>query len=261
MKEESMQSLFSLKGKVGIVTGGNGGIGKGIACGLAAAGSDLVIAARNAAKTAEAAREIQEKYGVRVLSVQVDVREEAQIRSVVQQVQKTFGRIDILVNNAGINVRKMPQDYKASEWDDVLNVNLRSAFLFSQAVYPSLKAGGGGKIISIGSMTSLFGIGQAPAYGASKGGIVQLTRSLAVAWARDKIQVNALLPGWINTELTQNSRRVWPDLNERVLSRTPAGRWGEPTDFGGVAVFFASAASDFITGVALPVDGGFSVMG
>ncbi len=255
-----MQDLFTLKGKVGIVTGGNGGIGKGIACGFAAAGSDLVIAARNEAKTAGAAREIQEKFGVRVLGVQVDVREEAQIRGAVQQVLNTFGRIDILVNNAGINVRKMPQDYKAAEWDDILDVNLRSAFLFSQAVYPSLKAGGGGKIINIGSMTSIFGVGQASAYGASKGGIVQLTRSLAVAWAPDKIQVNALLPGWINTDLTRNSRKAWPDLNERVLSRTPAGRWGEPTDFWGVAVFLASAASDFITGVALPVDGGFSIM-
>jgi len=255
-----MQDLFTLKGKVGIVTGGNGGIGKGIACGFAAAGSDLVIAARNEAKTAGAAREIQEKFGVRVLGVQVDVREEAQIRGVVQRVLKTFGRIDILVNNAGINIRKMPQDYKTAEWDDILDVNLRSTFLFSQAVYPSLKAGGGGKIINIGSMTSIFGLGQAPAYGASKGGIVQLTRSLAVAWAPDKIQVNALLPGWINTDLTQNARRVWPGLNERVLSRTPAGRWGEPTDFWGVAVFLASAASDFITGVALPVDGGFSIM-
>jgi 2-deoxy-D-gluconate 3-dehydrogenase len=249
-----------LKGKVGIVTGGNGGIGKGIACGLAAAGSDLVIAARNEAKTAGAAREIQAKFGVRVLGVQVDVREEAQIQAAVQQALKRFDRIDILVNNAGINVRKMPQDYKTAEWDDILNVNLRGAFLFSQAVYPAMKAAAGGKIINVGSMTSIFGLAQTPVYGASKGGIVQLTRSLAVAWAPDKIQVNALLPGWINSDLTQNARKVWPDLNERVLARTPAGRWGEPIDLSGVAVFLASAASDFITGVALPVDGGFSIM-
>jgi len=254
-----MQDLFNLKGKVGIVTGGNGGIGQGIACGLAAAGSDLVIAARNEAKTAEAAREIREKFGVRALGVQVDVREEAQIRAAVQQALKTFGRVDILVNNAGINLRKNPQDYKTSEWDEVIDVNLRGAFLFCQAVYPAMKAAGGGKIINIGSMTSIFGVGQAPVYGASKGGIVQLTRSLAVAWSPDHIQVNALLPGWIDTELTRDSRRTWPDLNERVLSRTPAGRWGDPADFWGVAIFLASAASDFITGVALPVDGGFSI--
>ena len=137
------------------------------------------------------------------------------------------------MNNAGINLRKNPQDYKTAEWDEIIDVNLRGAFLFSQAVYPAMKAAGGGKIINIGSMTSIFGVGQAPVYGASKGGIVQLTRSLAVAWAPDHIQVNALRPGWIDTDLTRDSRRTWPDLNERVLSRTPAGRWGEPTDFWG----------------------------
>lgn len=255
-----MKDLFSLKGKVGIVTGGNGGIGKGIARGFAAAGGDIVIAARNQAKTAEAAREIQEGFGVRVLGVQVDVRDEGQIRTMVQQAVDKFGRIDILVNNAGMNIRKMPQDYKIAEWDDIINVNLRSAFLCSQAVYPSMKAGGGGKMINIGSMTSIFGLAQVPVYGASKGGIVQLTRSLAVAWAPDNIQVNAILPGWINTDLATRARRDIPNLNERVLSRTPAGRWGEPADLAGVAVFLASRASDFVTGVALPVDGGFSVM-
>jgi 2-deoxy-D-gluconate 3-dehydrogenase len=197
---------------------------------------------------------------VRVLGVQVDVREESQIRGVVQQSVKTLGRIDILVNNAGINLRKMPQDYKIAEWDDILDVNLRSAFLFSQAVYPAMKSAGGGKIINIGSMTSIFGLAKAPVYGASKGGIVQLTRSLAVAWGPDKIQVNALLPGWIDTDLTKTSRQEIPTLNQSVLSRTPAGRWGEPADVAGVAVFLASRASDFVTGVALPVDGGFSVM-
>lgn len=255
-----MKDLFSLKGRVSIVTGGNGGIGKGIARGFAAAGSDLVIAARNQAKTAEAAREIQDEFGVRVLGVQADVRQEGQIRAMVQQVLDRFGRIDILVNNAGMNIRRMPQDYKVAEWDDIIDVNLRSAFLCSQAVYPCMKAAGGGKMINIGSMTSIFGLAQAPVYGASKGGIVQLTRSLAVAWGPDNIQVNALLPGWINTDLTKNARKDIPNLNERVLSRTPAGRWGEPADFAGVAIFLASRASDFLTGVALPVDGGFSVM-
>jgi 2-deoxy-D-gluconate 3-dehydrogenase len=255
-----MKNLFSLKGKVGIVTGGNGGIGKGMARGFAAAGSDIVIAARDQAKTAQAACEIQEEFGVRVLGLQVDVREEAQIRATVQKVLDTFGRMDILVNNAGMNIRKMPQDYQVSEWDDIIDVNLRSAFLCSQAVYPSMKAAGGGKIINIGSMTSIFGLAQGLAYGASKGGIVQLTRSLAVAWAPDNIQVNAILPGWINTDLTKRARKDIPTLNERVLTRTPAGRWGEPTDISGVAVFLASHASDFVTGVALPVDGGFSVM-
>jgi len=171
-----------------------------------------------------------------------------------------FGRIDILVNNAGINIRKAPQELETAEWDEVLRVNLRSAFLCSKAVYPAMKKAGGGKIISIGSMTSILGGAKLPAYGASKGGIVQLTRSQAIAWAPDNIQVNAILPGWINTDLTIGARRDLPGLHERVLSRTPAGRWGEPADLMGAAVFLASAASDFVTGVALPVDGGFSIM-
>lgn len=255
-----MKELFSLQGKVAIVTGGNGGIGKGIARGFAAAGGDIVIAARNQAKTDETAREIRSKFGVQVLGVQVDVRQEEQVHAMVKQVLEKFRRIDILVNNAGINIRNMPQDYLLGEWDEILEVNLRGAFLCSKAVYPAMKDGGGGKIINIGSMTSIFGGAKLAPYGTSKGGIVQLMRSLAVAWAPDNIQVNAILPGWINTDLTRQARKELPGLNERVLARTPVGRWGEPDDLAGAAVFLASRGSDFITGVALPVDGGFSVM-
>ena len=255
-----MKTSFSLQGKVAIVTGGNGGIGKGIARGFAGAGSDIVIAARNQAKTAEAAREIQEEFGVQVLGVQVDVRQEEQIRAMGAQVLDTLGRIDILVNNAGTNIRKMPQDYLVAEWDEILEANLRSAFLCSRVVYPGMKEACGGKIINIGSMTSFFGGAKLAPYGASKGGIVQLTRSLAVAWAPDNIQVNAILPGWIDTDLTRQARKDLPGLNERVLTQTPVGRWGEPDDLAGAAIFLASPASNFVTGVALPVDGGYSVM-
>jgi 2-deoxy-D-gluconate 3-dehydrogenase len=255
-----MNELFSLHGKVAIVTGGNGGIGKGIARGFAAAGADIVIAARNQAKTDEAACEIRDEFGVQVLGVPVDVRQEEQVHAMVKQVLEKFRRIDILVNNAGINIRNMPQDYLLAEWDEILEVNLRGAFLCSKAVYPAMRDGGGGKIINIGSMTSLFGGAKLAPYGTSKGGIVQLMRSLAVAWAPDNIQVNAILPGWITTDLTKQARKELPGLNERVLARTPVGRWGEPDDLAGPAVFLASRGSDFITGVALPVDGGFSVM-
>lgn len=255
-----MKTSFTLQGKVGIVTGGNGGIGKGIARGFAGMGGDVVIAARNQAKTAEAVREIQEEFGVRVLGLQVDVRQEEQIQAMGTQVLETFGRIDILVNNAGTNIRKMPQDYLTAEWDEILETNVRSAFLCSRAVYPGMKEVGGGKIINIGSMTSLFGGAKLAPYGTSKGGIVQLTRSLAVAWAPDNIQVNAILPGWIDTDLTRQARKELAGLNERVLAGTPVGRWGEPGDLAGVAVFLASPASNFVTGVALPVDGGYSVM-
>jgi len=254
-----MENMFSLKGRVAIVTGGNGGIGKGIVRGFAGMGADIVIAARNEQKTADAEREIKEAFGVRVLSLKIDVADEEQIKGMVDQTIDKFGRIDILVNNAGINIRKMPQDYRISEWDEVLNVNLRSVFLCSQAVYPAMKKAGGGKIINIGSMTSIFGGAKLAPYGTSKGGVVQMMRSLAAAWAKDNIQVNAILPGWIETDLTKQARIDLAGLDENVKSRTPVGRWGDPRDLAGAAVFLASPASDFVTGVALPVDGGFSI--
>jgi len=252
--------MFDLGGKVAIVTGGNGGIGKGIARGLAAAGSKIVIAARNQKKTEEAVREIQDAFGVQVRGMHVDIRHDEQIESLTKQVTSDFGKIDVLVNNAGVNIRKMPQDYQAAEWDEILDINLRGAFLFAKAVYPAMKEAGGGKIINIGSMTSILGGAKLAPYGASKGGIVQLTLSLAVAWAADNIQVNAILPGFINSELTLKARKDIPALNEKVLTRTPSGRWGEPDDLAGTAVYMASRASDFVTGAAVPVDGGFSVM-
>jgi 2-deoxy-D-gluconate 3-dehydrogenase len=179
----------------------------------------------------------------------------------VERTVRELGRIDILVNNAGINIRKPPQALTLDEWDSVIKTNLTSAFLCSQAVYPVMKAGGGGKIINIGSMMSIFGASFAPAYAASKGGIVQFTRSCAVAWAADNIQANAVLPGWIDTDLTKRAREQIDGLHDKVLARTPAARWGAIDDFAGIAVFLSSAASDFVTGTAIPVDGGFSVLG
>ncbi len=255
-----MINMFSLKDKVAIVTGGNGGIGYGIARGLAGAGASIVIAARNAPKTAKAAETIRSDYGVKVLELSVDVRRENQITSMVEKTLGLFNRIDVLVNNAGINIRKLPQDLSSAEYDEVLEVNLRSAFLCSKAVYPAMKEAGGGKIINIGSMTSLFGGAKLMAYGASKGGIVAMTRALAVAWAPDNIQVNAILPGWIDTDLTRRACVELEGLNERVLARTPVGRWGRPEDLQGTAIYLATAASDFVTGVALPIDGGYSAI-
>ena len=177
------------------------------------------------------------------------------------RVARELGRIDILVNNAGINIRKPPHALDIAEWNSVIQTNLTSAFLCSQAVYPAMKAAGGGKIINIGSMMSIFGASFAPAYAASKGGIVQFTRSCACAWAADNIQANAVLPGWIDTDLTKRARKEIDGLHDRVLARTPAARWGAIDDFAGIAVFLASPASDFVTGSAIPVDGGYSVMG
>jgi 2-dehydro-3-deoxy-D-gluconate 5-dehydrogenase len=251
---------FDLSGKVAIVTGGNGGIGLGMARGLADAGADIVVVGRNETKSNAAVDEIKQ-CGVKAISVLADVTDQAAVAAMVELVVRELGRIDILVNNAGINIRKPPHALDIGEWDSVLKTNLTSAFLCSQAVYPSMKAAGGGKIINIGSMMSIFGASFAPAYAASKGGIVQFTRSCACAWAADNIQANAVLPGWIDTDLTRRAREQIDGLHDRVLARTPAARWGASADFAGIAVFLASRASDFVTGTAIPVDGGYSISG
>ncbi|MFN0318077.1 MAG: SDR family NAD(P)-dependent oxidoreductase [Burkholderiales bacterium] len=253
-----MNNAFDLKGRVAIVTGGNGGIGLGMARGLAQAGASVMIAGRNEQKNAEAQKNLWE-LGAEAASLVADVTQIEDCQRLIRSTVDRFGRLDILVNNAGMNIRKAPQDYSLEEWRLIMDTNLTSAFLCSQAAYPALKESGTGKVINIGSMTSIFGASFAMVYSASKGGIVQMTRAFATAWAKDNIQVNAVLPGWIDTDLTKRSRVEVEGLNERVLSRTPAGRWGVPEDFGGIAVFLSSPASDFVTGTAIPVDGGFSV--
>jgi 2-deoxy-D-gluconate 3-dehydrogenase len=252
--------LFDLSGRVAIVTGGNGGIGLGMAEGLARAGATVVVAGRQKAKNADAVKTLTAQGG-KAIAMQVDVEDETSCRALADETAKQCGRIDILVNNAGIAIRKAPEAYTLAEWRKVIDINLTGAFLCSQAVYPHMVKAGGGKIINTGSMLSIFGLPHTVAYGASKGGIVQMGRSLASAWAKDNIQVNAILPGWINTDLTRAAREQVEGLHDRVLARTPFKRWGEPGDFSGIAVFLASAASDFITGTAIPVDGGFSIQG
>jgi 2-deoxy-D-gluconate 3-dehydrogenase len=252
--------MFELKGKVAIVTGGNGGIGLGMARGLASAGARVVVAARNASKSETAVRELK-ALGSDAFALAVDVADERSVNDAFEQTAAKCDRIDILVNNAGINIRKPAQDLALDEWRQVMDINLTGAFLCSRAAHPHMKRAGGGKIINIGSMMSIFGATFAPAYGASKGGIVQFTRSTAIAWAPHNIQVNAVLPGWVDTDLTRSARQEVAGLHERVLARTPSGRWGTGEDFAGIAVFLASPASDFITGTAIPVDGGYSVQG
>jgi 2-deoxy-D-gluconate 3-dehydrogenase len=251
-------SLFDLSGRVAVVTGGNGGIGLGMAEGLAAAGATVVLAGRNATKGAAAAKQIADAGG-KAAFAEVDVTSEASCRALIDGAVAKHGRLDILVNNAGTNIRKVPDVLKLEEWHAVMDTNLTSAFVCSHAVYPHMKKAGRGKIINIGSMMSIFAAPFSPAYAASKGGIVQFARACATAWAKDNIQVNSILPGWIDTDLTKGARREVEGLHERVLARTPAARWGNPMDFAGIAVFLASPASDFVTGTAIPVDGGFSV--
>ena len=252
--------MFGLDGRVAVVTGGNGGIGLGMAEGLARAGARVVVAGRDEARSAAAVERLR-ALGAEAAAVAVDVTEPESCTAMVARAVELFGRLDVLVNNAGINIRKPPEDFTLAEWHAVLNTNLTSCFTCATAALPEMVRQGGGKVINIGSMLSIFGMGVSPAYGASKGGVVQLTKSLATAWADRNIQVNAILPGWIDTALTRVGRGQVAGLEERVVARTPAGRWGQPADLAGAAVFLASAASDFVTGVALPVDGGFSVMG
>ncbi len=245
---------FDLKGKTALVTGGNGGIGLGIAKGLAQAGAKVAIAGRNEAKNKAALKAL----GGEAIAVSGDVNDAAAVKRMIAETVKAFGGLDILVANAGINIRKPPQDYTMEEWHRIMDTNLSSVFACCQAAYPEMKKRGGGKIVTIGSMTSIFGFDVGPVYAASKGAVVQLTKSLGAAWAKDNIQVNSILPGFIDTELTKKAREVIPGMHERVEGRTPARRWGRPEDLAGAAVYFSSRASDFVTGTALPVDGGFS---
>jgi 2-dehydro-3-deoxy-D-gluconate 5-dehydrogenase len=251
-----MTNAFDLSGLGAVVTGGNGGIGLAIAEGLAAAGARVLVLGRNAAKTEAAARGLGEGHA----GLACDVLDAGQCRAAVAEAVRLFGRLDVLVNNAGINIRAPAERVGIEQWDAVIGTNLTATHLMCQAAFRALSKPGG-KVINIGSMMSIFGAPYAPAYAASKGGVVQYTKALATGWAAHGIQVNAILPGWIDTELTQGARREVDGLHERVLARTPAGRWGRPADLAGTAVFLAARASDFVTGTAIPVDGGYSVQG
>jgi 2-deoxy-D-gluconate 3-dehydrogenase len=250
-------TLFDLSGRVALVTGGNGGIGLGMAKGLAACGARVMITGRDAAKNAAAVAEL----GDGAASFQADLTAPGAAEALVAEVLARAGRIDILVNNAGTNIRKRPDIVTDEEWATVLDTNLTALMRLTRAAYPALKASGHGRVINIGSMLSLFGVAFSPAYGASKGAVVQYTRSLASAWAADGITANAILPGWIDTALTRQARKDVPTLHDSVMARVPAKRWGDPADFAGIAAFLASDAAAFVTGAAIPVDGGYSTQG
>ena len=251
------KNLFDLTGKTAIVTGGNGGLGLGMAKGMAQVGANIVVAARNDDKTDAAVKEL-EALGTEVIGINVDVADENSVSGMVSKSIETFETIDILVNNAGIGIRKLPQEYSLEEWNKVMDVNLTGTFLCAREIYDHMKSKGSGKIINIGSMTSIFGLDWAAPYASSKGGIVQLTKTLAVSWAKDNIQVNTILPGWIHTDLTQSVKDNYRARYDHILSRIPDGRWGEPSDLAGTSVFLSSSASDYVTGVSIPVDGGYT---
>lgn len=254
-------SLFNLKDKIALITGGNGGIGLGIANGFLSEGASVILLGRNKDKLEAVQKKIVNEYDdSRVLVEQCDVTKRSDISEILDKIQKKFSGVDILVNNAGTNKRAdEPHLLSDDDWRFVIDTNLTSIHNVTSLCFPIIKKRGGGKIINIGSMMSIFGSAYASAYAASKGGVVQYTKSCAIAWAKYNVQVNAILPGWIVTEMTDEFGKLFPERYKLVEERTPTGRWGIPEDISGTAIFLASSASKFVTGTAIPVDGGYSV--
>ena len=250
--------FFNLTGKTALVTGGNGGLGLGMAQGLANYGCEVILVGRNKKKLTDSVALINENHQGKAHQLLADVNLYEDLERIVYEGIKITGTIDILVNNAGISIRKQPQDLSDDDWDQVLNTNLKSVFRLSKLMYSHFETIGHGKIINIGSMYSIFGSDWVVPYSASKGAVIHLTKSLAGAWAGKNIQVNAIIPGWFETELTSSIPTLDPKRYEKISNRIPAGKWGIPGDIAGTAVFLCSAASDYVTGTSVIVDGGYS---
>ena len=252
--DSMLEELFSLKGRVALITGGNGGLGRVIALAYREAGAQVVVTGRNPDKNQAIGQELGDPESV----LPLDVYDEAAVERTTALVNERFGRLDILVNNAGQSRRGYVPDVSKADWEDILNVNLTGPFLCATHAAKRMIAGGrGGKIINISSLYALYGPPNVASYAASKTGLLGLTRSLAVELSKHNIQVNAILPGWYLTEMTGHLKNM--PLADYIRRKTPAGRWGNPQDLVGVAILLASAASDFMTGAAIPVDGGYSV--
>ena len=247
---------FDLSGRVAVVTGGNGGIGRGIALGLAQAGAAVAVLARNEEKNQRVMGELQALGGA-ALAVRVDVAARGELQPDLEKVEETLGPISILVNNAGIAIVGGVLDLAPVDWDKVIETNLSACFLLSKLAAQSMVKQRQGKIINIASEYFLFGSGRVPSYCASKGALVQLTKSMTIELAPFNIQVNAIVPGWIETDMTAHVKTM--PLNQEIITGTPAGRWGSPDEFAGPAVFLASRASDFVTGATIFVDGGYAI--
>jgi len=246
---QSIYDLFSVRGRRALVTGGSAGLGRAMAEALVAGGASVAIAARSQ-RIFDAAREMG------AVPLQVDLADRAQVTALVDRAVGSLGGLDILVNNAGAQIRHPARDFPLEDWDRVLAVNLDAVWILSQAAGRIMLAQGHGKIINIASLLSVFGGITIPAYTASKGGVAQLTKALANEWAGHGVNVNAIIPGYMATEM--NEALVGnPDREPLILSRIPAGRWGRPADIKGTAIFLASAASDYLHGAIIPVDGGY----
>lgn len=245
---------FRLDDKVSIVTGASRGIGLAMAEGLAGAGSNLLLVGRRLEPLQSVAERIANESGRNVIPIQADVGKFDDIGRIVEQTMDQFGRIDVLVNNAGINVRRPAEAYTEADWDTVTDVNLKGTFFLTQACGKVMIQQNAGKIINNLSLASAIGLPTITAYAASKGGLMQITKLLAVEWARHNIQVNGIAPGFIRTALTEPMRA--DSRNRWVLNRTPVNRWGEPADLVGLTIYLASEASNFVTGEVIFVDGG-----
>lgn len=250
-------NLFDLTGQLAIVTGGNGGIGRSIALGFAKAGAAVAIIGRNEDKNQQVLNELKE-IGNPAMALHVDLTQRSQLEPAVTKIESDLGPIGILVNNAGIvSLSGGILEESAEDWDNVIETQLNSVFLLSKRVARSMVERQSGKIINIGSMYSYFGSGLIPSYSAAKGAIIQLTKSMAIELAPSHIQVNAIAPGWIETDMTAPVKEM--PLNDEIIARTPAGRWGQPEEVVGTAVYLASRASDFVTGTTVRVDGGYAI--
>lgn len=249
--------LFDLSGNVAIITGGNGGIGRSISIGLAEAGASVAIFGRNEEKNIKTLSELK-KIGIPSMAVQVDITNRSELEPAIKKVENELGSISILVNNAGIvSLSGGVLNETEEDWDGVIETQLNAVFLLSKLVGKSMVEKKRGKIINIGSMYSFFGSGLIPSYSAAKGAVIQLTKSMAVELAPYNVQVNAIAPGWFETEMTAPVKTM--PLNDEIIMRTPAGRWGQPEELAGTAVFLASKASDFVTGETIRVDGGYAI--
>lgn len=252
----SGSQLFDLEGKVALVTGATHGLGMAMANGLGAAGAHLVINGNSSQEKIDSALEAYTTAGIKASGYRFDVTDEREVEAAVEAIESDVGPIDILVNNAGI-IRRVPLlEMPLDEWELVVKTDLTSVFVVSKAVVSRMVKRGRGKVINICSMMSELGRDSVGAYAAAKGGLKMLTRNMATEWARHNIQVNAIGPGYFATEQTKPIRVDGHPFNDFIVGRTPAGRWGDPDDLQGTAVFLASAASDFVNGQIVYVDGG-----
>ena len=249
--------LFDLTGNVAIITGGNGGIGRSIAIGLAKAGASVAIFARNNEKNKKILSELEE-LGISAMVLNVDVTDRSALEPAIKKVEQELGPVSILVNNAGIkSISGGIINETEENWNRVIDTQLNAVFLLSKLVAKLMVENKRGKIINIGSMYSFFGSGRIPSYSAAKGAVIQLTKSMAIELAPHNIQVNAVVPGWIETDMTASIKTL--PINDEIILRTPAGRWGQPDEIIGTAIYLASKASDFVTGETIRVDGGYAI--